>query len=131
MVIPPGHIPCCHYFVIVHVTILVTSLVMFLVHNFDPHIVDIFTLTLCIFYTIFLVDFSSHILGHIFVGLLFILLVTFHPIVLVMFPKAQGPPGRLTGTRSRSLFMPRHYFGFLRCRWWREPGSTFEKPKLD
>ena len=88
MVIPPGHIPCCHYFVIVHVTILVTLLVIFLVHNFDPHIVDIFFLTLCIFYTIFLVDFSSHILGHIFVGLLFILLVTSNLIIFVMFLKA-------------------------------------------
>ena len=100
------------YFVIVHVTILVKSLVIFLVHTFDSHIVDIFTLTLCIFFTIFLVDTPSHILGHIFVGLLLIPPVTFLLISFVMFLKAQRLSGRLMGTRGRSLFMPRHCFGF-------------------
>ena len=89
MVIPLGHIPCHHTLcVIFHVTIFVNFLVIPCVHIFVSHIVNIFTQILCIFCTIFLVDFPSHILGHIFVGLLFIPIVTSTLLIFVIFLKA-------------------------------------------
>ena len=71
-----------------HVTTLVIILIILCVHTFDSHIVDIFTHILCKLSIIFLVDFPSHILGHIFVGLLFIPIVTSTLLIFVIFLKA-------------------------------------------